>query len=272
MSAFKTRLRRLASVRPETRTRIAPVLWRHANCGCGDDVLAEETGITAGDLDEMFAGRGFDLNEGCPTKDCGKNKGEYGKDLSDEGGKRNWDPENRGKGKCYYQTGDEADRCYVTTNGGPNGQKKPSTGPAKNKSEYNKKYIKQRWPEKKARLAELRRQRSKKASGGPWGRRLSVAKAAFLDEMISEINWIIQDTGGSVRVSRSGVTLHAKGEAHGEKFEARWQWAPRGGIGDLQFEVSLGRDSKKGVLQILSSDPGSVVSESLFAHHKGVLP
>ena len=76
--------------------------------------------------------------------DPSKNK-DYGPPYKNE---YNWDPENRGKGKCFYETGDEADRCYVTTNGGPGGQTKPSSGKAKNRHEYNKKYRKQRLKKK----------------------------------------------------------------------------------------------------------------------------
>ena len=39
-------------------------------------------------------------------------------------------PTNRGHGKCFYQTGDEKDRCYVKRD-------IPSSG---NQEEYNKKY------------------------------------------------------------------------------------------------------------------------------------
>jgi len=76
--------------------------------------------------------------------DPSKNK-DYGPPYKNE---YNWDPENRGPKKCFYETGDEADRCYVTTNGGPGGQKKPKTGPASNRTEYNKKYRKQRLKKK----------------------------------------------------------------------------------------------------------------------------
>jgi hypothetical protein len=97
-----------------------------------------------GPNDEMEAARQFSPLDPSKNKDYGNAKGKY-----------NWDPDNKGPKKCYYETGDEADRCYVTTNGGPGGQKKPSSGPAgKNNSPardaYNKKYRKQRMKEKRA--------------------------------------------------------------------------------------------------------------------------
>jgi hypothetical protein len=101
--------------------------------------------------DEKEAGRAYTPPKG-PSG--GQNKtygGEY-KTVPD--GK--WKPVK--KEKCFYETGDEKDRCYVTQNGGPGGQKKPDTGRAKNKKEYNKKYDEQRWngERKAARLEELR--------------------------------------------------------------------------------------------------------------------
>lgn len=103
------------------------------------------------------------------TKEAGRAytppKGPKGKENKNYGGKYTtvpdgkWKPEK--KDKCFYETGDEKDRCYVTQNGGPGGQKKPDTGKAKNKAEYNKKYDQQRWngERKAARLEELRQQR-----------------------------------------------------------------------------------------------------------------
>jgi hypothetical protein len=75
--------------------------------------------------------------------------GKKNKDYGNAAGTYKWNPENRGKGKCYYETGDEADRCYVTTNGGPSGKTKPKTGPAgkdnsAERGKYNKTYRKQR--------------------------------------------------------------------------------------------------------------------------------
>ena len=129
MSTIKQTLRRIADSVPESRSIIVPFLRRHEACACGDQMLASE-------LDEMFAGRQFDPHDP-------KTNGDYAKNVKDEG---KWIGDNRGKGKCYYQTGDPKDRCYVTTNGGPGGQTKPDSGSTKNRSEYNKKYIQQRWP------------------------------------------------------------------------------------------------------------------------------
>jgi len=147
MSTVKQALQRIANEVPETRQFIVPLLQRHAACACGDEVLASG-------LDEVFGGRKYDPGPGkqkpygAPYKTPGMDKGK-------------WEPKQ--KGKCFYETGDEADRCYTTTNGGPGGPK-PDTGPAKNRDEYNRKYRKQRWNQKSAeakeahfdRLAELR--------------------------------------------------------------------------------------------------------------------
>ncbi len=150
---IKRALQRIAAEVPETRPVIVALLRRHATCDCGDERLA-------GEMDEMFGARQFSPLDG------GKNK-DYGPPYTNT---YNWDPENKGPGKCFYETGNEADRCYTTTNGGPGG-KKPSTGPAgKDKSpqrnEYNKKYRQQRLKKKGSaeRLAELRALRT---AGGP---------------------------------------------------------------------------------------------------------
>lgn len=121
-------LQRVAAANPKTRPILVPLLRRHANCGCGDEMLAM-------DGDELMGGRQFSPHKPSTNKDYAKNVKDPGK----------WLGEN--KGKCYYETGDEADRCYVTTQGGPGGQTKPDSGSSKNRSEYNKKYIKQRWPD-----------------------------------------------------------------------------------------------------------------------------
>jgi len=84
--------------------------------------------------------------------DGSKNK-EYAKGVNKS--QYNWNAKNKGPGKCYYLTGDEADRCYVTTNGGPGGQTKPSTGPAgkdrsKQRHDYNMEYRRKRTKKKGA--------------------------------------------------------------------------------------------------------------------------
>ena len=137
MSNIKRTLQRIASAVPESRALIVPILRRHAACACGDEMLAAELDeMFAADGDELMGGRKFDPHDPSTNKD-------YAKDVKDPG---KWLGDNKGKGKCYYETGDPKDRCYVTTNGGPGGQTKPDTGSSKNKAEYNKKYIKQRWP------------------------------------------------------------------------------------------------------------------------------
>lgn len=125
MITLREALTRIATAHPETRAHIVPLLRKHAQCACGDEMVAE-------DGDELMGGRKWD-------KAPGKGYGSPSPTTPDP----KWDP--KPKGKCYYETGDEADRCYVTTNGGPGGQTKPDTGSASNKKEYNKKYRKQRY-------------------------------------------------------------------------------------------------------------------------------
>ena len=74
--------------------------------------------------------------------EAGRQHGESGKGYGGETvrGPGKWEPES--KDKCFYETGDEGDRCYVTQNGGPGGQKKP--GPS-NKPGLWKDYEGQRW-------------------------------------------------------------------------------------------------------------------------------
>lgn len=108
MSTLRQNIIKLAQENPELRKHLIPLLRE-----------ASEDGVEAG-------------------REHGERGKGYGGDTVRGPGK--WEPE--AKGKCYYETGDEADRCYVTQNGGPGGQKKP--GPS-NKPGVWKDYEKQRW-------------------------------------------------------------------------------------------------------------------------------
>jgi len=81
---------------------------------------------------------------GCDEIEAGREHGEHGKGYGMSGpdvrGPGKWQP--KPKGKCYYETGDEGDRCYVTQHGGPGGQKKP--GPSTKPGDW-KDYEGQRW-------------------------------------------------------------------------------------------------------------------------------
>jgi len=94
----------------------------------------------AREFDESEAAYGINAAEGV---EAGREHGEKGKGYGDSPSRDpgKWEPE--AKGQCYYETGDPADRCYVTENGGPGGQKKPSKPTTKNWKEYEK----QRWGE-----------------------------------------------------------------------------------------------------------------------------
>ena len=74
------------------------------------------------------AGREWDDTKGKEYKDSPKR---------DEKVKPKWKP--KPKRKCFYETGDPKDRCYVTEQGGPGGQKKKKT-------ECWKEYEDERWP------------------------------------------------------------------------------------------------------------------------------
>jgi hypothetical protein len=193
MSNLKKTLQRVASAHPETRPIIIPFLRRHATCACGDDWLSEELDEVYGegmgdelmaDGDEMMAARRF-----FGPLDGKKNR-DYAKGRKHE---YNWNPKNRGKGKCYYETGDEADRCYVTTNGGPGGQTKPDTGPAgkdysNTRKEYNKKYHKQYLKERKASYPEA----SKTAAGRSQVQILEDAVKA-VEKQVAEAKRVVRD-------------------------------------------------------------------------------
>jgi len=152
MSTVKQALKRIAADVPESRQYLVPLLRRHASCDCGDDRMA-------GELDEMFAGRAYTFPKG-PGK--GQNK-DYGGE-NDMPASEKWTPEN--KGKCFYETGNEADRCYHTNSKSNKTKVKPDSGPAggngsAKRKEYNKQYKKDRWPKEGAeRLAELRAMRT----------------------------------------------------------------------------------------------------------------
>lgn len=102
---------KLARENPELRKHLVPILRKTAECACDD-------GVEAG------------REHGEPGKG-------YGMTGPDVRGKGKWTPE--AKGKCFYETGDEADRCYVTQHGGPGGQSKGK--PTRTWREYEK----QRW-------------------------------------------------------------------------------------------------------------------------------
>ena len=175
--SLRKKLIRLAYQKPRLRPHLLPILkeaeWEKANlrvqagygggcsggdCDCHEESEKEGLDMFAGDIE---AGRRYD-----PLKK--KRNKNYGPPYKDRGGK--WKPKNRGQGKCYYQTGDESDRCYVTTNGGPGGKKKKDTGPAgKDRSEqrkvYNKKYEKARWPKGNRSQSQRAKTRRKKQRG-----------------------------------------------------------------------------------------------------------
>ena len=138
------KLIRLAYQKPELRKELLPLIKEACGCGCPGCADKEDSEDSEINLygEELDASRKFDpLNK--------KTNPNYGPPYKEKPGK--WQPDNKGKGKCYYITRNEDDRCYVTTKGGPGGKTKKPSGPAgKNKSperkKYNKKYIKQRWP------------------------------------------------------------------------------------------------------------------------------
>jgi hypothetical protein len=117
---LRDQVAKLASERPDLRKHLIPVL-RHT---AGAESYWDESGSSDTALE------------------AGRQHGESGKGYGGETvrGPGKWEPE--AKGKCFYETGDEGDRCYVTQNGGPSGQKKP--GPS-NKPGVWKDYEGQRW-------------------------------------------------------------------------------------------------------------------------------
>ena len=117
---------KLAHAQPELRADLLPLIRKYAQ---DESVLAAEEGEIALDDDGLMGGR--------QHAETGKG---YGMTGPDRRGKGKWAPE--AKSKCYYETRDPADRCYVTRNGGPGGQK--SKGPALKKKDW-KGYEKKRW-------------------------------------------------------------------------------------------------------------------------------
>jgi hypothetical protein len=109
---LREQVKKLAAENPELRKHLVPILRKTAGCACDDEGIE--------------AGRGHGE----------KGKG-YGMTGPDVRGKGKWQP--KPKGKCFYETGDEGDRCYVTENGGPGGQTK---GPP---TKTWKDYEDQRW-------------------------------------------------------------------------------------------------------------------------------
>jgi hypothetical protein len=102
MSAFRQQIIRLATERPDLRKYLVPLL-REAS----EDA---ETGVVAGRT---------------------WNRGQvYGPPYSTTAYKLT-PPTNRGPGKCFTDTGNEADRCYV---------KRELGGTNLSKSDYNRRY------------------------------------------------------------------------------------------------------------------------------------
>jgi hypothetical protein len=112
---LRDRVARLAAEKPHLRADLVPILQRTAS-ECDDGIEA-----------------------GREHGEHGKGYGMTGPDVRGEG---KWSPD--AKGKCYYETGDEADRCYVTQNGGPGGQTKGEPSTSGGKPDW-KKYEEQRW-------------------------------------------------------------------------------------------------------------------------------
>lgn len=84
---------------------------------------------------------GDELAAGREHAETGKGYGMTGPDVRGKGDKP---PES--KGQCYYQTGDEGDRCYTTTKGGPKGPRGEKTySPGMSPKEKWKRYEEVRW-------------------------------------------------------------------------------------------------------------------------------
>lgn len=176
MNTLKDALIKVASLYPELRSTLVPFLARNSS----DETLNLEMGIypsttpkskkEASEEDVKEEGEeGFDKSAGrkfSPGVDKSR-QNDYGEDLK---GDYSWNPKNKKrqkKKKCYYQTRKEEDRCYVTTNGGPGGQKKPKTAPAgkdgsKERQNYNKKYRKQRNPNRTGEGGSKEKKKSEK--------------------------------------------------------------------------------------------------------------
>lgn len=176
MSNLRKKLIRLAYAKPHLRRDILPLIQENdrvrrascgGNCGCGGSCGGNcggncscgggssrvggcgcsGGGGDAGDVEinvygeELEAARKFDPLDK-------RDNPNYGPPYKNDAGK--WEPEN--KGKCYYQTRNEEDRCYVTSKGGPKGKTKgkntQKAGPPKSdqRRKYNKEYKKMRWP------------------------------------------------------------------------------------------------------------------------------
>jgi len=110
---LRDQVKKLAAENPELRKHLVPILRKTAECACDDE------GIEAG-------------------REHGEKGKGYGMTGPDVRGKGDWTP--KAKGKCYYETGDEGDRCYVTQKGGPGGQTKPAPS-----TRTWREYEKQRW-------------------------------------------------------------------------------------------------------------------------------
>lgn len=116
-ASLRDQLIKLAHTVPETRKHLVPLLAKYAAEDDEDDGTDKEAGREHGE-----GGKGY---------------GETGPDVRGPGVKP---PE--AKPKCFYETGDPADRCYTTTNGGPDGAR---SGPKLKPGDW-KGYEEKRWP------------------------------------------------------------------------------------------------------------------------------
>ena len=121
------------------------------------------------------------------------------------------------------------------------------------------------------RLAELRDQRNKAASGpGTWNRTLEEAQTAFMLKVGMNAKELLKSEGlTDVYVNGRGLSAIVTGTREGEPLVVKFSWQ---GPLTIMAESSLGSKKRKGSETVLSMDAGNVAAEFIYAHLKGVLP
>ena len=122
-------------------------------------------------------------------------------------------------------------------------------------------------PERKTLLA---------AMGDTWFRRLNELKQDYMREVVDEAIITIRTEGGArsgedtkVKGDVRGVGGEVKGTFKGEPLKLKYYWDDNKTI---ISELTIGRDSRKHKMVVLSSNPASVAADSLYAHIGGLIP
>lgn len=115
-----------------------------------------------------------------------------------------------------------------------------------------------------AAVTEKKAAISKEASG-TWGRRIAPVKEQFMKEIVQEGLGVFRDCG--VTGAQSHVN-GIEGVLQGQPVSVLWNWVGE----DVNSQIKLGSERRKGSHNVLSMSPLNVAAESIYKHFQGLIP